>query len=60
MIVAWKPWALRLSMLTLLVAVTPAAAQFQAGIQGTVTDQTGRQRSDSLMTLRRVQCEGSA
>src|SRR5215472_17436255 len=41
MIVAWKPWALRLSMLTLLVAVTPAAAQFRAGIQGTVTDPTG-------------------
>jgi len=37
MIVAWKPWALRLSI-TLLVAVTPAAAQFRAGIQGTVTD----------------------
>jgi outer membrane receptor protein involved in Fe transport len=41
MMVAWKPWALRLSTLALLVAVTPAAAQFGAGIQGTITDQTG-------------------
>jgi hypothetical protein len=41
MMVALKPWALRLSILALLVAVTPAAAQFRAGIQGTVTDQTG-------------------
>src|SRR5262245_61139781 len=41
MIVTWKPRAFWLSILTLLVAVTPAAAQFRAGIQGKVTDQTG-------------------
>src|SRR5262245_38370440 len=39
--VAWKTRALWLSMLALLVAVTPAEAQFRAGIQGTITDQTG-------------------
>src|SRR5262249_21078174 len=41
MMVAWKLRALWLSMFALLVAVTPAAAQFRAGIQGIITDQTG-------------------